>query len=155
MRAKLEGRAGPKPTAVKATDHMRMQNAEIYKREIEPMAQRALSRSWRHSPGLSGNDLIVERWWRSLGYASTAVVACALLWACRTTQHNNLAVAAAGCLVVFSLMCCTRAFNPIAWAARPYKVFRRRSYLSCPIADQVPPRCAPRRCTCHALAGPY
>lgn len=79
---------------------------------------------------------VVRRWHDCLGVLSTAS-ACLVAFAAASTVDAH-AWHGLVLLILYATSCAARAWNPIAWAARPYRVVADRGRgFSSPIADQV------------------
>ncbi|KAH8072174.1 VDE lipocalin domain-containing protein [Aureococcus anophagefferens] len=72
-----------------------------------------------------------------LGFLSTSQALCVAAKALRTESRTELTQFALPLVLLFSASTAIRSWNPIAWAARPYKIVRCRGRgMSSPIADQ-------------------
>ncbi|KAH8046859.1 VDE lipocalin domain-containing protein [Aureococcus anophagefferens] len=80
---------------------------------------------------------VVHMWHDSLGFLSTSQALCVAAKALRTESRTELTQFALPLVLLFSASTAIRSWNPIAWAARPYKIVRCRGRgMSSPIADQ-------------------
>ena len=85
----------------------------------------------------TASSSLVKRWWDGLGFVAGAQGLIVARQAWQTERSTDLAGFALGLVLVFVLSTSVRSRNPVAWAARPYKVVARRGGgLDCPLGDQ-------------------
>ena len=84
----------------------------------------------------TASSSLVKRWWDGFGFVAGAQGLIVARQAWQTERSTDMAGFALGLVLVFVLSTSVRSRNPVAWAARPYKVVARRGGgLDCPLGD--------------------